>query len=84
MKLKEWRFDKYLSTTDMQIIVNKSEKRAREEGKNTRFFYNGVPLLDQKIQNFKKRKTTIETCTETTSAGKTTRLSVNQVGITII
>jgi hypothetical protein len=56
MKLKEWRFDKYLSTTDMQIIVNKSEKRAREEGKNTRFFYNGVPLLDQKFKTSRKGK----------------------------
>jgi hypothetical protein len=38
MKLKEWRFDKYLSTKDMNVIIAKGEKRSRDEGKDTIFF----------------------------------------------
>ena len=36
-KLKEWKFDKKISTTDMRIVVAKAEKRARNEGKDTTF-----------------------------------------------
>jgi hypothetical protein len=55
-KLKEWYFEKNQSKEDMQIIVAKAEKRAREEGKETVFFQGDRQIPPGKIENFKKRK----------------------------
>ena len=60
MKLKEWRFDKYLSTKDMNIIIAKGEKRSRDGGKDTIFFHGGSRITSERIHNFKKRKTMID------------------------
>jgi len=57
MKLKEWNFEKHLSKTDMAVIVAKSEKRLREEGKQTAFFHGGSQITLEKLENFKRRKT---------------------------
>ena len=54
MKLKEWRFEKYLSEIDMKIIVAKADKRSREQ-KKTVFFHHRNRLAAEKIENFKKR-----------------------------
>jgi hypothetical protein len=37
-KFKEWKFDKNISATDMNMVLAKAEKRTREEGKDTGFF----------------------------------------------
>jgi hypothetical protein len=41
----------------MAVIIAKGEKRSREEGKETTFYHNGLRLAQEKIQNFKKRRT---------------------------
>jgi hypothetical protein len=55
--LKEWKFDKKISATDMRIIVAKAEKRARDDGKDTTFFHGGVQITTARIEQFKRRKT---------------------------
>jgi hypothetical protein len=56
-KLKEWNFDKNISSHDMSIIVAKSDKRARDEGKETDFFHGETRIPRQRIEQFKRRKT---------------------------
>lgn len=40
----------------MRFILDKREKRSREEGKETQFHVNGLLLSDEKIRKFGKRK----------------------------
>jgi hypothetical protein len=54
--LKEWKFDKKISATDMRMVVAKGEKRARDEGKDTTFFHGGVKITTGRIEQFKRRK----------------------------
>ncbi|KUJ17346.1 uncharacterized protein LY89DRAFT_51488 [Mollisia scopiformis] len=46
MRLKEWNFEKNIPSKEMGFMVEKAEKRKREEGKETKFMRNGfqVPL----------------------------------------
>jgi hypothetical protein len=53
----------------MRIAIAKAEKRAREEGKETAFFHNGILMPIEKIQNFKKRKTIRESDLPSPNAG---------------
>jgi Clr5 domain len=62
-KLKEWGFQKNIPASDMAILVSKSQKRLREEGKDTIFYLKsgleGSDLVEVKIErleSFKKRK----------------------------
>lgn len=55
MKIKEWKFEKYLRANDMKIIVVKATKRAREEGKNTVFYNGGQQISTERVEKFKKR-----------------------------
>jgi hypothetical protein len=68
MKLKEWRFEKYLSDMDMKIIVAKADKRVREQ-KKTVFFHHSNRLAVEKIENFKKRRVVKESIAASPSAG---------------
>lgn len=68
MKLKEWRFEKYLSEMDMKVIVAKADKRAREQ-KKTVFFHHNNRLAAEKIENFKKRRAVKESIAASPSAG---------------
>lgn len=52
----EWRFEKNVSAKDMQVLVAKAEKRARDEGKETVFWHAGVRIRPERVENFKKRK----------------------------
>ncbi|PQE32582.1 hypothetical protein CJF32_00004115 [Rutstroemia sp. NJR-2017a WRK4] len=54
-KLKEWKFDKNLSIKDMQVVVAKQQKRARE-GKDTVFIHGSAEITSERIENFKRRK----------------------------
>lgn len=54
--MKEWGYDKNLSAPEMQILVAKAEKRAREEDKDTVFFLGEQRISVERIENFKKRK----------------------------
>lgn len=56
--MKEWRFEKNISATDLSIIVAKAEKRVREEGKQTVFFHGNSEITRERIEQFKRRKTT--------------------------
>ena len=56
-KLKEWKFDKNVSSTHMNILIAKAEKRAREDGKETVFFYGETQISAERIKQFKRRKT---------------------------
>lgn len=55
-KLKEWKFDKNISSNDMKIILAKAEKRAREDGKGTEFFHGDTQISPERIAQFKRRK----------------------------
>ncbi len=57
-KLKEWKFEKNISATDMKVLVAKCGKRKRDEGKDTTFFHMGMEIPSEKLENFKKRKPT--------------------------
>jgi hypothetical protein len=41
----------------MSIIIAKAEKRTREEGKKTIFFHGESQISSERIQQFKRRKT---------------------------
>lgn len=56
VKLKEWGFVKNLSASKMQFMVAKSERRQREEGKDTVFFHKGFHIPANKIEAFKRRR----------------------------
>jgi hypothetical protein len=53
--LKEWKFEKYLTDKEKNIIVAKAEKRQRE-GKETAVFHRDRQVSPGKLENFKKRK----------------------------
>jgi len=42
----------------MNIILAKTEKRTREEGKDTVFFHGKAQISLERIEQFKRRKTT--------------------------
>jgi hypothetical protein len=55
MKLKDWGYEKYLSSTDKMIIAAKAKKRAHD-GKDTVFYHCNFELQPERIDSFKKRK----------------------------
>jgi ribosomal protein L2 len=69
-KLKEWKFDKNISSNDMSAIVLKAEKRAREEGKETIFFHGGTEITRERIEQFKRRKINKENQALSQEAGR--------------
>lgn len=42
----------------MKVLVAKCGKRKRDEGKDTNFFHMGMEIPSEKLENFKKRKST--------------------------
>jgi hypothetical protein len=69
-KLKEWNFDKNISAIDMSVIVAKAEKRLHEEGKETVFFMGKSQITRERIEQFKRRKTTNAIQAVSPGAGK--------------
>ncbi|KAE9362874.1 hypothetical protein N431DRAFT_475704 [Stipitochalara longipes BDJ] len=55
MKLKDWGFEKYISSSSMKFIVAKVEKRAREEEKDTVFLHHKLEVASSRIKLFKKK-----------------------------
>ncbi|KUJ17416.1 uncharacterized protein LY89DRAFT_718116 [Mollisia scopiformis] len=55
-KLKSWKFEKNVSSAAMGILIAKSEKRKREEGKETQFFHGGAEIKKMRLESFKKRR----------------------------
>jgi hypothetical protein len=51
----EWHFEKNFASKDVQVLLAKAEKRARE-GKETVFFHAGTLIHPERLENFKKRK----------------------------
>ncbi|KAE8443306.1 hypothetical protein EG329_002022 [Mollisiaceae sp. DMI_Dod_QoI] len=56
-KIKQWKFDKNVPSSDMGFMVIKAEKRKAEHGKDTMFYRSGIPVDRNKLEQFKKRKT---------------------------
>jgi hypothetical protein len=56
----------------MMIINAKATKRAHEEGKDTLFFVDGVPVQPQRLETFKRRKFVKESIPKSPSAGSPT------------
>jgi hypothetical protein len=69
MQLKDWGFEKYVSASDMRILIAKAEKRAKEENKDTIFFNGECQIPQEKIDLFKRRKLTKQTAPASPSAG---------------
>jgi hypothetical protein len=57
-KLKEWGFDKNVPAEVMQVLVVKAQKRKREEGKETVFIRGDTEISAERMEHFKRRKTT--------------------------
>ncbi|CAG8976168.1 hypothetical protein HYALB_00010426 [Hymenoscyphus albidus] len=55
LKLKEWRYKKNMSPNTMRWVVSKDGKRDHET-KDTDFFFNGIEIKKERIENFKRRK----------------------------
>jgi hypothetical protein len=55
-KLKEWKFEKYLTGREKAGLVKRAEKHKREEGKETVFFHFDRQVNPATLENFKKRK----------------------------
>ena len=55
MQLKEWGFEKNISSSVMQLILAKASKRKFEEDKSTRFRYKGRDILPERLGHFAKR-----------------------------
>lgn len=49
LKLKEWGFEKYLSSAAMKILVAKAERRAVVEHKDTVFFHGKTQITPERI-----------------------------------
>jgi hypothetical protein len=56
--IKEWGFEKHLPSEVMRFVVTKQEKRLHEDGKDTEFFRGDSMITSERIETFKKRKTT--------------------------
>ena len=69
-KIKEWRFDKYVDSNEMNFIVAKGQKRRRDEGKETVFFRGQSEITSRKIESFKKRRPIDDKETMSPCAGK--------------
>ena len=69
-KLDEWKFNKNLRTDEMLFILAKGKKRAEEEGKDTHFLHEGVPIKRQKIERFRKRCLLKQQAVESIGVGK--------------
>jgi hypothetical protein len=55
-KIKEWKFEKYLSAEEVKFIAVKAETRAKDEGKETTFYKHGVEINQKRIEKSAKRK----------------------------
>lgn len=69
--LKEWGFEKYLNNESMKFILAKTEKRVRDEGKETVFFHGDNQVTEERIEGFKKRKFAKEEDGASPSIGET-------------
>jgi hypothetical protein len=54
-QIKEWKFDKYLTTERKKTIVAKAEKRQRELRKETVFYQGGVRITEERMESSKRR-----------------------------
>jgi len=70
--VEEWGFEKYVPANEMEFIVSKSEKRSREDGKETVFFRGEIQITSEseRIVHFKRRKLTHAAATALDSAGR--------------
>jgi hypothetical protein len=69
-KLKEWKFEKYLNSTEIKFIAAKEESRAKYQGKTTAFYNRGIKISSRRIETFKKRRKQPVDEMETLPAGK--------------
>ena len=68
MMLKGRKFDKHLTEYEMKIVVAKAEKRS--QGKETVFRHPRCKITGEKIRNFKRRRTVVESEAMSPSAGR--------------
>ncbi len=69
-KIKEWKFEKYLSGTNMDFIAALDETRARIQGKRTIFYNGNIKISPRRIDTFKKRRKQGLDKTDALAAGK--------------
>ncbi|KAH8588572.1 ankyrin repeat-containing domain protein [Bisporella sp. PMI_857] len=53
-KLKEWAYEKNLTSNDMKIISAKADKRKRDDGKDTVFYHWDSEIPPEKIKRFRR------------------------------
>ena len=56
VKIKEWGLRKYITASDMQILLAKRDKRTRDRGVETVFVVDGVKFAEDRLNRFGKRK----------------------------
>ncbi len=59
-KLKEWTYEKNLTSNDMNIISAKAKKRKNEDGKETVFYHWNAEIPFERIERFRKAPKTSE------------------------
>lgn len=55
VKIKEWGLEKYIKAADMQVLLAKRDRRARDRGVGTVFVVKGVKFEDDRLNRFGKR-----------------------------
>lgn len=84
MQLKDWGFEKYVSASDMRILIAKAEKRSIEENKDTIFFNRGCQIPQEKIDLFKRRKVTKQAAPASPSAETPANITYHTPGSTAL
>jgi hypothetical protein len=82
LKLKEWGFIKHIAAKDMQIMVAKAEQRDRKQNKDTVFYQHGQVISHERLEHFKRRKTTQSVELASPSAGEL-HISLLQLSIAL-
>jgi hypothetical protein len=69
-KLKEWKFEKYLTDKEKNIIAAEAKKR-RREGEETTGFDHSLQTIPGRLANYKRRNVEDGAEAVSLSAGKT-------------
>ena len=59
-KLKEWAFNKNLTSKDLCVLGAKARKRKAEDGKETSFHRWGSEISLEKIERLRKNRKTLQ------------------------
>jgi len=71
-KLKEWTYEKNLTSKDLSVIIAKERKRKNDEEKETVFYHWNSEISSERIERFWKAQKTSEVASP--GAGEESRI----------